>query len=101
MLLNDADTLLEEKLGIARTQTQTQIQANARAHLHAHTHTHTHTHTGTVSKATVGKLPRDGVERIIMGFSDVINIPSSTELNTHTHARAHTHTFNHRTAANK
>ena len=93
MLLNDADTLLEEKLGIARTQTQ--IQANARAHIHAHTHAHTHTHTGTVSKATVGKLPRDGVERIIMGFSDVINIPSSTELNTHTH------TLNHRTAANK
>ena len=28
------------------------------------------TNTGTVSKTTLGKLLRDGVERIIMGFSE-------------------------------
>ena len=28
------------------------------------------TNTGTVSQATLGKLLRDGVERVIMGFSE-------------------------------
>ena len=32
------------------------------------------TNTGTVSKATLGKLLRDGVESIIMGFSERVDI---------------------------
>ena len=40
------------------------------------------TNTGTVSKATLGKLLRDGVERIIMGFSERTGtILNWTELN--------------------
>ena len=31
------------------------------------------TNIGTVSNAALGKLPRDGVERIIMGFSERID----------------------------
>ena len=31
------------------------------------------TNNGTVSKAPLGKLPRDGIERIIMGFPERIN----------------------------
>ena len=38
------------------------------------------TNIGTVSKATLGKRLRDGVERIIMGFSERV-IPSWIELN--------------------
>ena len=40
------------------------------------------TNTGTVSKATLGKRLRDGVERIIMGFSERLDtILNWTELN--------------------